>query len=162
MSERETEAGQAGAEDATTALQDEVDQTSGISVPGKVRERLASSGLLEPGETVKVYIAGQGAISPLVPGILRLPFLMRDMRAFVLTDQHLYVFDMKWGGAGAVKSIRAKHPLGSTDTSLGEAKAGWRMLTVGDERMYVASHGRSLAWAQAIAAAGRAPARSSR
>ncbi len=127
-----------------------------LVVPAKTRERVEASGLMEPGETVKAYVEGRYL---LVPAILRPQFLFRDTRAFVLTDRHLYVFDVRWrGGAGAVKSVRAKYPLGAAETFLGRPTTQpyiRRLLGVGDDQIWVADSGSPLAAAEAIVAAGQ-------
>lgn len=134
----------------------EVDVAAELVVPTKARERVEASGLMEPGETVKAYVEGRYRA---VPAILRPQFLFRDARAFVLTDHHLYVFDMKWrGGEGAVKSVRAKFPLGAVETFLNRpvTQAFKRcFLGVGENQIWVANCGPPLAAAEAIVAAGQ-------
>jgi hypothetical protein len=130
----------------------EVDMAAELMVPGKARERVETSGLMEPGETVKAYVEGRPL---LVPAFLRPRFVFRDTRAVVLTDRHLYVFDMRRRGEGAVKSVRTKYPLGAVEPDLGSPTSGWRFLLVGDDSIWVADHGWPLAAAEAIVAAGQ-------
>jgi hypothetical protein len=67
----------------------------------------------------------------------------------------VYVFKPKaFGGAGAVKRIVVKHPIGSTRPTLGEPKAGWRKLELDDQKIYLVDRGEPLRRAQAIAGAG--------
>jgi hypothetical protein len=126
-----------------------------LMVSAKARERVEASGLMDSSETVKACVEGR---YQLVPAILRPQFLFRDTRAFVLTDRHLYVFDMRWrGGEGAVKSVRAKYPLGAAETFLSRPEtqqSAQCLLGVGEDKIWVADGGSPLAAAEAIVAAG--------
>jgi len=125
-------------------------------VSDKVRERVETSGLLEPGEVVRAYVNGHGVRPSLkaATGVLLLPLVARSYRAFVLTDRQIYVFDMKASGAGAVKRVRAKYPIGSVPVSLTEAHGGWRKLQIEDHMIYVVNRAEPLVPAQAIVDAG--------
>jgi hypothetical protein len=126
-------------------------------VSDKVRDRLNVSGLLEPDEVVLAYLDGQGRVPPWLhaaTGVLLLPIVVASFRAFVLTDRHIYVFDMKFGNGGAVKQVRAKHPLATVRARLSEPRAGWRRMQVGNDAIYVSNRGKALERAEAIVHAG--------
>jgi hypothetical protein len=129
-------------------------------VSAKVQERLQASGLIEPGEVILAYANGQGAVPAWLQaatGVLLLPLIVKSFRGLALTERHIYVFDTKFAGAGAVKRVRAKYPIESVHASIGEPRRGWRTLQVEEHKIYVPNRGGSLNNAQAIAAAGIAP-----
>ena len=131
--------------------------TTNEPVPTKVRERLASSGLLNADETVLAYVNGS-SLSPRVKalgGVLLLPLILHTFRGIALTDRNLYVCRTKFAGAGAVKSIVSTHARGSFVATLDE-ETRLPLLRVEDEKLYVPSRGWMFESAKAIVAAGKA------
>ena len=129
----------------------------------KVKERIERSGLLEPGEEVLAYVAGQG-MPPLLrhaTGLLLMPLMLSSFRGIVLTDRHIYVCKVKTTSfhGGSLKSVRVKQPLDAAHATLAEARGRWRRLEVDGEKIYVIDRGSALRAAQAIVAAAGTAAR---
>ena len=132
-------------------------------VSEKALERVSRAGVLGADEHVLAYLNVERrsvrtirlisyALVPIGP-LLLAPLIMRNMRALVLTERHLYVCKLAWTGGGM--TVVERHPAGAFTVALSDGPGSRMTLTVEDERFLFPAKDAWVSRAQSVVAAGR-------